>query len=87
MFNYKSNSLPNIFDDIFYRNDLVHNYPTRRSKDYHLPLLRTILAQNTFVFTGPKFWNSLDGSIKNATSLVSFKFKLNKLLIEAYKTQ
>ena len=87
MFKYNTKNLPNIFDYLFFRNDHVHNYPTRRSSEYHLPLLRTIHAQNTFVFTGPKFWNSLDGNLKDATSLISFKGKLKKYLIGSYKTQ
>ena len=86
MFNYNTNSLPNIFADLFLRNNLFHNYPTRRSNEYHLPLLRTIHAQNTFVFTGPKFWNNLDVNLKNATSLISFKGKLKEFLIRPYKT-
>ena len=33
------------------RNNHVHNNPTRRSNEYRLPLLRTVLDQNSFVFT------------------------------------
>ena len=83
MFKYNSNKLPHIFDRIFCRNDTVHNYPTRRSNEYHLPLLRTILAQNTFVFTGPRFWNSLDNTIRDALTLPSFKSKLKKSLLSS----
>ena len=43
-------------------NQSFHSYPTRRSNEFRLPLLRTIfLAQNIFIYyTGPLFWNSLD---------------------------
>ena len=83
MFKYNNNKLPNIFNQIFCRNDAVHKYPTRRSDEYHLPLLRTILAQNTFVFTGPRFWNSLDNTIKDTLTLPSFKSKLKKSLLSS----
>ena len=87
MYNYNTQNLPNVFDQIFLRNVAVHNYPTRRSNEYHLPLLRTLLAQNTFVFTGPSFWNSLDNTITNSLSLPSFKAKLKQFLIAPYKTR
>ena len=45
MFNYNNNNLPNVFQDIFFRNNRVHNYPTRRSNEFHLPLLRTLHCQ------------------------------------------
>ena len=87
MFNYKKNNLPKVFDKIFYRNERLHNYPTRHSNEYHLPLLRTLLAQNTFVFTGPRFWNNLNDVHKNASSLPSFKRNLKLFLLESYTTQ
>ena len=52
MFKYNNNHLPKIFNDSFHRNSHVHKYPTRRSNEFHLPLLRTVRAQNTFVYTG-----------------------------------
>ena len=70
MYNYNSKSLPKILNDLFHRNNHIHNYPTRRSGEFHLPLLRTIHAQNTFIFTGPRLWNNLDHNIKGAKSLI-----------------
>ena len=87
MFNFKTKNLPKIFDQTFNRNDLFHNYPTRRSNEYHLPLFRTILAQNTFVYTGPNYWNNLDNNLKNITSIHSFKNKLKQLLLQPYNAQ
>ena len=81
MFKYNNNSLPRIFDSMFPQNQSFHNYPTRRSNEFHLPLLRTLLAQNTFLYTGPRFWNSLDNEIKVARSLPSFKNKLKYMLL------
>ena len=83
MYRYNNNSLPDIFNSMFPKNQTIHNYPTRQSNEFHLPRLRTLLAQNTFLYTGPKFWNSLDADIKNARSLSSFKHKLKFLLLKS----
>jgi len=85
MFKFNNKKAPQIFDNIFHRNDTVHNYPTRRSNEFHLPLLRTILAQNTFVYTGPKFWNGLDHTTTDSNTICSFKYKLKKSLLSSYK--
>ena len=81
MFNYNANALPSIFNSMFPRNQFFHNYPTRQSNEFHLPLLRTLLAQSTFIYTGPRFWNSLSCEIKNSPSLHSFKRKLKSFLL------
>ena len=84
MYKFKNNSLPQVFDSLFLQNQSLHDYPTRQSDEFHLPLLRTLLAQKSFIFTGPKFWNSLENDIKNAPSLYTFKNKLKKKLLKAY---
>ena len=50
------------------------------------PLLRTLLAQNTFIYNGPKFWNTLNDNIKNATSFNLFKKKIKISLLQSYET-
>ena len=82
MYKFNNNSLPVIFDSMFLKNQSFHNYPTRQSNEFHLPRVRTLLAQNTFLYSGPKFWNSLHNEIKNARSLSSFKYKLKALLLK-----
>ena len=84
MYKFKNNSLPQVFDSLFLQNQSLHDYPTRQSDEFHLPLLRTLLAQKSFIFTGPKFWNSLENDIKNAPPLYTFKNKLKKKLLKAY---
>ena len=86
MFNYNSNLLPQIFHDLFQRNSHVHNYPTRRSDEFHLPLMRTVHAQNTFLYTGPRLWNNLDNSLKDSPKFVTFKYKFRKYLLSPYNT-
>ena len=87
MFDFKANNLPKVFDQTFNQNDSFHNYPTRHSNEYHLPLLRTILAQSTFVYTGPKFWNNLGDNLKIKMSIHSFKNKLKQSLLQPYNAQ
>ena len=84
MYNYNGNNLPNIFDSMFPKNLSIHNYPTRQSNEYHLPLLRTVKAKSTFIYSGPKFWNSLTNDIKTAPSINSFKNRLKSYLIQSY---
>ena len=84
MYKLINKSLPQVFDSMFVRNQSVHNYPTRQSDEFHLPLVRTHLAQNSFIFTGPKLWNSLENEMKNAPSLYTFKNKLKKFLLKSY---
>ena len=84
MYNYNNNSLPSAFNNMFPTNQSFHNYPTRRSNEFHLPLLRTLLAQNTFIYTGPHFWNSLDNDIKYTRTLNSFKSKFKSVFLQSY---
>ena len=85
MYNYNRETLPNVFDAMFLKNQSIHNYPTRRSNELHLPLCRTVFAQNTFIYNGPKFWNSLNDEIKASPSLNSFKNKLKLFLLKSYR--
>ena len=84
MYRYNNNSLPHVFHDMFLKNQSVHKYPTRQSDKFHLPLLRTFKAKNTFIYEGPKFWNSLDNVLKISPSLNIFKSKLKHFLLKPY---
>lgn len=84
MYNYNRNTLPHIFDGMFPKNQSFHKYPTRQSNEYHLPFFRTILGKNTFIYNGPKYWNSLSDDIKESPSLNYFKNKLKLSLLKFY---
>ena len=84
MYNYTYDLLPDIFRSMFMKNRSLHQYPTRHSDEYHLPLLRTSFAQNTFLYEGPKYWNSLFDNLKNAPSLNTFKKRLKSFLLLSY---
>ena len=85
MFQEHKRELPAAFNNIFTMNNEVHQYPTRQTNQYHLPRTRTALTQNTFIFTAPKFWNTLPIDIRDTNTFCLFKYKLKKLLIKQYK--
>ena len=86
MYKLINNSLPFAFDSMFIQNKTVHSYPTRQINEFHLPRSRTVLAKSIFSFAGPKFWNSLDSSIKESLSFNTFTLKLKKMFINSYIT-
>ena len=86
MYKLEKSDLPAIFTDMFRKNNSVHGYPTRQHNYFHIPLTRTVFAKNTFVFTGPIYWNSLLNDIKDSLSLNTFKRKLKKYLISHYQS-
>ena len=85
MYNYKNEMVPSAFHDMFHQNNNYHKYLTRHGDNFNLPMLRTIFAQSTFIFSGPKFWNSLHKDIQQAPSINSFKRKLKVFLLLPYK--
>ena len=84
MYQLAANQLPNIFLQMFTKNSSIHNYPTRQREAYHLPRTRTIFAQKTIFFTGPRYWNDLPAQTKNSSSLFAFKRRLKQLLLYSY---
>ena len=86
-FMYKNTNdlLPKNFKTMFLKNRSFHQHSTRQSEEYHLPLLRTSFAKNTFIYDGPKLWNSFTDSLKNAPSLYTFKKRLKIFLFLKYK--
>ena len=84
MFRFTHGRLPHAFNNMFLRNQNIHRYPTRQANDFHLPLMRTARAQSTFIFEGPKFWNSLSNDITSCPSLNTFRDELKKFLLKSY---
>ena len=80
------NTLPGAFSNMFIRNEDLHTYPTRHSHSYRLPRTRTVFAQKTIKFTGPKFWNELPNEVITSPSLNVFRKKLKKKLLHKYNT-
>ena len=85
MYSVNNGEAPTIFENMFNRNNSYHSHSTRQSLLFHLPLFRSLFAQRTFLFTGPKSWNSLEKSLRESATLSAFKAKLKKYLINQYK--
>ena len=60
----------------------IHNYNTRQALDLHIDPTNTKLAKYTIKTQGPMIWNSINKTIKNCRSLVSFKNSLKKILAQ-----
>ena len=81
------NEIPAEIAKLFEKNSSVHSYPTRQRNLFHLPRTRTLFAQKTVIYTGPKLWSDLPKTIIESTSLHTFKCKLKCHLLKGYKTQ
>lgn len=74
MYLFKLGLLPEIFNGLFFTNNQMHSYNTRKSNAFHIFPCRTN-------FQGSKFFNSLPDNIKNAVSISHFKTKLKAFLL------
>ena len=86
MYKLSTNDLPGVFSTLFMRNEDFHSYPTRQSHSYHLPRTRTVFAQKTIKYNGPKFWNELPSEVITSPSLHVFKNKLKCFLLQKYNS-
>ena len=84
MYELSKDNLPDAFVPLFQRNNTIHSYPTRQSNHFHLPRTRTVFANKTIIFTGPKFWNSLNNELVESPSINSLKRKLRCFLLSKY---
>ena len=76
--------VPEAINDIFCRNDQIHDYGTRYKKDLHPVKIKTKLyGEKTISYQGPTLWNKLPKHLKE-TSAPIFKSKLRKYILENY---
>lgn len=83
MYKFVNNQLPKSLLNLFVFNSTVHDYNTRSSAKFHVPLFRSTLSQHTISFTGPKNWNNLLPPITNCPSISSFKYRLKTFLLNS----
>ena len=84
MYNLNSNELPDVFYSMFTKNYSIHHYPTRSAGLFHFPKTRTMISNKTFLFTGPKLWNSLSETIRNKPTIHSFSRGFKKSFLQTY---
>ena len=71
---YKLNlqQLPDIFP-MFVHNNEIHDYETRQTKHYHIPICRTNLMMMSIKYQGPVIWNDLYSNINVDCSIGTLK--------------
>ena len=80
MFRYDRNMLPACFKGFFHLGSEYHSYPTRDSCNYRPIYARTNTRAFSIKCTGPKFWNTLPLSVRQAPHLHGFKKALRTYL-------
>ena len=69
MFQYKTGSLPDVFNNTFLQRNQVHHYDTSNASSFHVPKCITNVRRFSFQYQGPLFFNLLSPDV----SLVTFK--------------
>ena len=77
--------LPEAINELFCRNEQIHNYNTRQRKDLHPVKINTKLyGEKTISFQGTTLWNNLPNHIKEISTIRAFKHKLKQHLHDKY---
>ena len=84
MFLCHNNSLPESILNHYKLNNTTHNYSTRNSNNFHLPLIRTSSFRKSIFFHGPQVWNSIPQIIKECKTLNSFRKTYKRFLLNIY---
>ena len=84
VFKTLDNLAPSYLQDLVTPFNTVHNFNTRGSGDnmLQLPKVSSESGRRTFKFLAASDWNSLDRSIRNSSSLYSFKDSFFKTTFE-----
>ena len=73
MFLCHKGAIPASLLNTFHINSEFHTYNTRQSSNFHIPLIRTKVSQNSIFYKGPIIWNGLPSHVKLSPSLNTFK--------------
>jgi len=84
MFKVYNNKVPPNVNNIFFQCSKIHNYNTKRKKNFYVLSRRTKAREFSISCRGPKIWNNLDEKIKSAKSVFIFKINLKRKLVMAY---
>ena len=78
--------LPNIFNDIFMKHTLSHNYNMRQHIADKIQHCKTNTKQNTLTYVGPKLWNTviMKNHIDDCTSMNIFKKIMKQYIWRTY---
>ena len=65
----------------FIERSALSKYNTRNMKDLHVQKLKLEHTRKSFLYTGPKAWNSIPQLIRDTESIVRFKKDLKSHLL------
>ena len=77
-------NMPYLLPNVFQRNSQLLNHATRSLTDIYVPMAKTNSRKSAFSLCGPKIWNSLPSTLKNITSLYTFKIELKESFLSGY---
>ena len=72
--------LPAIFDNMFVRNEDIHNYETRSKSQFCVPSAKLLCLRQSVRVKGVFWWNFFFNKITHDCSLDVFKMLLRKYL-------
>ena len=82
MYKFANKELPDIFNDMFTKNRVVHDYSTRQADEFRVPIWNVETKKRSLGVQGAMIWNNTPDNVKESCSLNTFKYKLKKHLIE-----
>ena len=82
LYKVSTNTAPESFMSVFRRNDEIHQHDTRHASQLVTEMRRLTSSGFSIKFTGPKIWNYLPNTLRNANSLPEFKSKIKSFLME-----
>ena len=85
MYKFLNEGAPAYLSQKFKKRSQIHSRTTRNRNELDLIKCRLATGQWSFSFRGAKAWNELPKSIRDATSLNTFKTNLMKLFKETFK--
>ncbi len=71
---------PNYLKDLLMQVSHVQQRFTRASNDFHVPRANIELYKESFLYNGPRLWNTLPESLKVLSELRSFKYSFKRFL-------
>ncbi len=77
--------LPNVFNNYLAKRSDIHNYPTRHANDQNLTRNKKCFSDNAVTTSEPILWNSINKSLKLASSLKHFREMYKRELLVNYK--
>ena len=83
MFNVMNSDNDSIFSSYFTLNSSIHSHLTRSANDLHVPRAKTCVRISSIKVLGAQIWNDIPNSIRDSTTVATFKRNFKKHLIDS----